>query len=239
MRWRCWQTHPERSNAHARLQQRIRQRTAHAHSVHALRAGVLRQLDPRAECVPHASVQFAQLSRGMTAGLLGISVLLAASITPCTDGRQVPSGDADLERHGWPQRCDSPFVRPFSCGDWRPEVGGGETKMFVLLLNSFEKLTWATVGLGRLLTMTNSSLGVSLVEPCVLDSGNRRNCLCVTAIASAACRFCTCLSVAIARAVCKSYSAGPCVTRLFSTRRERSFLGRQRRLRECAAQTKL
>lgn len=44
----------------------------------------------------------------------------------------------------------------------------------VVLLNSFEKLTWATVGLGRLLAMTNSSAGVSLVEPCIADSGLRR-----------------------------------------------------------------
>ncbi len=111
--------------------------------------------------------------------LLGMAVLLAAIIPPCTDGRRVPVSDADVDGPGWPKRCDSPFVRPFSCGDLRPEVGGGDSQTFVLLLNSFEKLTWATVGLGRLLAMTNSSLGVSLVEPCVLDSGN-------TATASAA-----------------------------------------------------
>jgi hypothetical protein len=112
-----------------------------------------------------------------------MGVILA--ITTCTDSRRMPVGDADVDGPRWPQRCDSPFVRPFSCGDWRPEVGGGDSQTFVLLLNSFEKLTWATVGLGRLLAMTNSSLGVSLVEPCVLDSGTRRNCLCVPATASA------------------------------------------------------
>ena len=72
------------------------------------------------------------------------------------------------EDRAWPQRCDTPFAQrcPCTAGGWSVNVG----PTFVVLLNSFEKLTWATVGLGRLLMMANSSGTVSLVEPCVADS---------------------------------------------------------------------
>ena len=72
------------------------------------------------------------------------------------------------EDRAWPQRCDKPFAERCPCpaGGWSMNVG----PTFVVLLNSFEKLTWATVGLGRLLMMANSSGTVSLVEPCVADS---------------------------------------------------------------------
>ena len=82
-------------------------------------------------------------------------------------GENTCVGGACSGRQVWPQRCDGPFKQPCAC-----EAGADieSDATFVVLLNSFEKLTWATVGLGRLLAMTNSSLGVSFVEPCVADS---------------------------------------------------------------------
>ena len=69
----------------------------------------------------------------------------------------------------WPAPCDAPLSAHWHCTHARPQEG--TVRAMVVLLNSFEKLTWATVGLGRLLVMTNSSASVSLVEPCIADSG--------------------------------------------------------------------
>ena len=82
-----------------------------------------------------------------------------------------PSGGAfrGVGTRSWPAPCDAPLSEHWHCTHARLQEGAVRT--MVVLLNSFEKLTWATVGLGRLLVMTNSSASVSLVEPCIADSG--------------------------------------------------------------------
>lgn len=74
----------------------------------------------------------------------------------------------------WPLPCDAPLSAQWLCPSTRRDSA---VRTMVVLLNSFEKLTWATVGLGRLLIMTNFSADVSLVEPCIADSGKSCRCL--------------------------------------------------------------
>jgi len=49
-------------------------------------------------------------------------------------------------------------------------MAGHATRGYVVLLDSWEKLTWATLGLVRLMHMTKAA-GLSLVEPCVSQGG--------------------------------------------------------------------
>ena len=107
--------------------------------------------------------------------------VLTWSVTWCTDGQQitcdhtrVDDSCTRMEAQAWPQLCNQPFSEQYDdCKEYASNASGsdGVGQTFVVLLNSFEKLTWATVGLGRLLAMANSSSGVSFVEPCVSDSG--------------------------------------------------------------------
>ena len=171
--------HPERfPHAPGRrdaLHQWARHCAAAERSIHALHAGALHrhpQHPGGRHCVRSTKSGFAsQLHWAMPARLVLALAVLAASAPPCTDGQPAPSGAAMAGGAGWPRSCDSPFARPSACADGRDGRAEEHVRTFVLLLNSFEKLTWATVGLGRLLAMANSSLGVSLVEPCVADSG--------------------------------------------------------------------
>ena len=114
-----------------------------------------------------------------TSILATLLVLLAVCIpSSCMHGKSNQPCDDKFEtcaRAGalvWPRRCDSPFKEDFVCTSSLEESGDSfDDRTFVVILNSFEKLTWATVGLGRLLIMANSSVGISFVEPCVADSG--------------------------------------------------------------------
>ena len=88
------------------------------------------------------------------------------------DGGASEQGGACSGGRPWPALRDAPLHQKGPCAPGATD--DGRLRTMVVLLNSFEKLTWATVGLGRLLAMTNSSAGVSLVEPCIADSGLRR-----------------------------------------------------------------
>ena len=70
-----------------------------------------------------------------------------------------------MEAQAWPQLCTQPFSEQYDCKEYASNASGsdGVGQTFAVLLNSFEKLTWATVGLGRLLAMANSSSGVSFI----------------------------------------------------------------------------
>jgi len=135
---------------------------------------------------PPSALEFGGFSevRGMRRAcgvlLLWAVLVLSASGSSAAggslDGGVNEWGGACSGGRPWPAPCDAPLEQLGPCSAAATGKGLGEESFhaMVVLLNSFEKLTWATVGLGRLLAMANSSAGVSLVEPCIADSGLRR-----------------------------------------------------------------